>query len=327
MRIVAISRVLNEADIIESFVRHTAAFAAHHLIADDGSSDATVEILSELKREGLALSLQQSTSISYNESDTLTMLYQQACREHAPDWVLCVDADEFVDDRELPGGLQGYLQQLLDSPSSADLVSMPMVTYAATSLDHPEEAITPRRIRRRQAPSNVPKIIVRASLAGPAACISHGSHWASLPHRPTRALGEPRLKLAHYSERSAYQYILKFVRGWSKVLATGQAEVERHTAYHYQAPYEILRERPQDLLRSPHFMGFKNETADLIDDPIDYRGGELRYTPPIDDAMHAVQCLMAFLQDLSLRHGRLLDEFPEVRARVRDWERLSSRIL
>jgi glycosyltransferase involved in cell wall biosynthesis len=327
MRIVAISRVLNEADIIECFVRHTAAFAAHHVIADDGSSDATIEILSELKREGLPLSVQQSRSISFNESDSLTMLYQQACREHAPDWVLCVDADEFIDDRELPGGLPGYLQQLLDSDSPADLVSMPMVNYAASSHDDPDEAITPRRIRRRQAPSNVPKIIVRASLAGPGACIAHGSHWASVPQRPTRLLPEPRLRLAHYSERSAFQYILKFVRGWSKVLAAGQAEVERRTAYHYQAPFEFLRDRPQDLLRSPHFMGFKNETADLIDDPIDYRGGALRYTPRIDDAMHAVQGLMGFLQDLSLRHGKLLDEFPDVRAKVREWERVSTRIL
>jgi hypothetical protein len=204
---------------------------------------------------------------------------------------------------------------------------MPMVNYAATSHDNPNEAITPLRLRRRRQPSDVPKIIVRASVAGPEACIAHGSHWASFTHRPARHLPELRLRLAHYSERTAYQYIVKFVRGWSKVLATGQAEVERRTAYHYQAPYEILRDRPQDLLRSAHFMGFKNETTDLIDDPIDYRGGVLRYTPPIDDAMHSVQCLMGFLHDLALRHGRLLDEFPEVRETVRDWDRVTHRIV
>jgi hypothetical protein len=46
-----------------------------------------------------------------------------------------------------------------------------------------------------------------------------------------------------------------------------------------------LRERPQDLLRSEHFMGFKNESVDLKDDPIDYRGGALKYTSKTDQAM------------------------------------------
>jgi hypothetical protein len=327
MRIVAITRVLNEADIIECFVRHTSTFVAHHLIMDDGSSDATLDILAALQREGVPLTVHQSRSISYNESDTLTLLYQQACRTQAPDWVLCVDADEFIDDRRLTGGLQQYLQQLLESPQTIDYLSIPMVNYVATAHDHAEEAIAPVRMRKRQAPSDVPKIIVRGNLADQQLCIAHGSHGVSLKHRPAMQVQELRLSLAHYSERSPWQYLVKFVRGWSKVLATGQAEVDRRTAYHYQAPYEILRDRPQELLRSAHFMGFKNESVDLIDDPIDYRGGALKYTSTTDEAMRAVQCLMGFLDDMSRRHGKLLDQFPEARQAVREWEQASSKIL
>lgn len=327
MQIVAITRVLNEADIIECFVRHTAAFVAHHLIMDDGSSDATIDILAALQREGVPLTVHQSRSISYNESDTLTLLYQQACRTHAPDWVLCVDADEFIDQRRLTGGLHAYLQQLLESPQAVDYLSMPMVNYVATAHDDAEQAIAPIRMRKRRAPSDVPKIIVRGNLADQEVRIAHGSHWVSLQHRQAAQLQEPRLSLAHYSERSPWQYIVKFVRGWSKVLASGQAEVDRRTAYHYQAPYEILRDRPQDLLRSEHFMGFKNESVDLIDDPIDYRGGALKYTSTTDEAMRAVRCLMGFLDDMSRRHGKLLDQFPEAREAVRAWEQASSKIL
>jgi hypothetical protein len=327
MRIVAITRALNEADIIESFVRHTTAFVAHHVIMDDGSSDATLDILGSLKREGLPLTVHQSRSISYNESDTLTQLYLEACRAHVPDWVLCLDADEFIDDRRLTGGLHPYLQQLLELPQSIDYLSIPMVNYVATSQDDAAEAITPVRMRRRLAPSDVPKVIIRGNLADQEVRIAHGSHWVSLGRRSATHAQDLRLSLAHYSERSPYQYIVKFVRGWSKVLATGQAEVERRTAYHYQAPYEILRDRPQELLRSAHFMGFKNESVDLIDDPIDYRGGALTYTPKSDEAMRAVQCLMGFLDDMSRRHGRLLDHFPEARQAVREWEQVSNKIL
>jgi hypothetical protein len=55
MQIVAITRVLNEADIIESFVRHTARFVGHHILMDNGSTDGTIDILAALKREGVPL--------------------------------------------------------------------------------------------------------------------------------------------------------------------------------------------------------------------------------------------------------------------------------
>jgi len=199
------TRALNEADIIECFVRHTSAFVAHHVIMDGGSSDGTIDILTALKREGMPLSVHQSKSISYNESDTLSLLYQEACRTHAPDWVLCVDADEFIDDRKLAGGLHQYLQQLLDSNQAADYLSIPMVNYAATSQDNADETFVPVRMRQRLQPSDVPKIVIRGNLIDQDIRIAHGSHWASLKHRPATQLPEPRLWLAHYSERSPYQ--------------------------------------------------------------------------------------------------------------------------
>ena len=52
MRIVAITRVLDEADIIEAFVRHTAAYVQHHIFVDNGSIDGTVEILRRYSKTG-----------------------------------------------------------------------------------------------------------------------------------------------------------------------------------------------------------------------------------------------------------------------------------
>jgi glycosyltransferase involved in cell wall biosynthesis len=327
MQIVAITRVLDEADIIECFVRHTARFVGHHIFMDNGSTDGTIDILAALQREGVPLTVYQSKSISFPESDALTELYHRATEAHSPDCVLSVDADEFIDDRQLTGGLHHYLQQVSDSAIDPHYVSIPMVNYAATAQDDPREMITPVRLRKRLPPADAFKIIIRGNLIDQGLRIAHGSHRASLEGKTALELREPRLWLAHYSERSPYQYILKFVRGWSKVLASGRAEVEAQTAYHYRAPYEYLRDRPQDLLRNPHFMGFKNDTPELIDDPIDYRGGPLKYTAHNDEAMRAVRCLMGFLYDLSQRHGEILDQFPEVRRIIRDWEAVSKKIL
>ncbi len=51
MRLTAVTRVFNEEDIIEPFIRHHAAFAAAHILLDNGSGDRTLDILASLRRE------------------------------------------------------------------------------------------------------------------------------------------------------------------------------------------------------------------------------------------------------------------------------------
>src|SRR6516165_503861 len=172
MRLVAITRVLNEADIIESFVRHTARFTVHHILMDNGSSDGTVEILSSLADEGLPLSLYQSRAVTFNESDSLTQLYQFAV-SHRPNWVLCLDADEFIDDRHVPGELQGRLAAYGAQSNGPNCIKIPMVNYIATSHDVADERIVPLRMRRRREPSDSCKIILRGDLPADRLVIQH----------------------------------------------------------------------------------------------------------------------------------------------------------
>lgn len=195
-----------------------------------------------------------------------------------------------------------------------------MVNYIATSLDNASETIAPRRMGRRRPPSEVCKIIVRGSLHQEGLVVRHGSHSAYLPHREARAVTDSRIWFAHFPERSPYQYITKFVRGWSKVLATGKIELDRRTSYHYKGPFEAMRDRPQDLLRSARFMSFKDESADLAYDPASYFGGDLKYTKSLDEPVRAVRNLMGLLNDMAAQHGRLLDQFPELRGVVQGWE-------
>ena len=74
MRLNAVSKVLDEADIIEAFVRHTAAFVSHLIILDNGSCDGTVEILKQLRDEGLHLTLLQNDCRQFNEKKINTVL-------------------------------------------------------------------------------------------------------------------------------------------------------------------------------------------------------------------------------------------------------------
>jgi Glycosyl transferase family 2 len=327
MRLVAISRVLDEADIIEAFVRHTAAFVDHHIFVDNGSKDGTIDILSSLQRDGISLTVFQNNCVSFNEAPHLTFMFREAITKHAADWVVCLDVDEFLDARACPVPIRTLLQHVEAMTPTLHGVFMRMVDYVATHDDVSTETVVPIRIRKRAEPSESYKVIARGGQDFVGLEITEGGHNVRLPGGQVLVGMNDYLRLAHYSERSPLQYILKFVRGWNRLLAAPADVAAKGHAYHYKAPYDVLRDRPGDFLRNPWFMGFKNERPGLVDDPIAYAGGSLRYTTVQDEEMRVVRALMGSVEALALRHGRLLSTFPEVRNRVAEWDAEFSKIL
>jgi len=335
MRIVAITRVLDEADIIEAFARHTAAYVDHHVFLDNGSADGTLDILRALHAEGLPMTLLQTGCVSFNEAGHLTQMFRLAIRDRAADWVACLDADEFIDDRGSPVGLRDMLRALEEATPAVAYLHLPSADYVATAADDPAQPTVPQRIRRRRPLGANGKAIARGGpsragagiLAGGHAVLADGAPDGSPGGPPGLGVAQQGLQLAHYSERSPFQVITKVVRGWSRVLAAEGGVADSGAAYHYKQFFEVLRDRPADLLRDSGWMDFKNDAIHLVDDPITYRGGPLRLTPGTDDAMRAVQSLVGVVQDLALRHRRLLESFPDVRRQVAAWDAELTRLL
>ena len=63
MRLVAVTRIRNEDDIVEAFARHHAALVDHHVFLDNGSADGTLAILAALHRDGLPLTVLQTRCV------------------------------------------------------------------------------------------------------------------------------------------------------------------------------------------------------------------------------------------------------------------------
>jgi glycosyltransferase involved in cell wall biosynthesis len=176
VKIVAATRLFNEDDIVEAFVRHNANFVDHLIFLDNGSVDRTIEILMHLKDEGFSTSLLRQKCCFFLESLQNTILYNTAARYSGADWVVFLDADEFLDTRKSDVAWRDRLSGL---PGETACLKLNMINYQDSHLDNPAELVVPVRITRRWAePHNVFKICLRGSLLDSAVVVDAGNHDA-----------------------------------------------------------------------------------------------------------------------------------------------------
>ncbi len=311
MKLVAVTRILNEDDIVEALVRHHAGDIDHHLFLDNGSADRSVDILRALKEEGFKITLLQNKSSFFNESHYNSNLFQFSAREFGADWVLFLDADEFVDARGVPAGLRAHLESL---GPEVNCLTIRSVQYFDMPTDDSSDLLVPRRLRKREAApdGSVTKIFIRGRLAG-YVDIDAGQHVALMKGQPIASRMDEQLWLAHYFRRSAYQHISKSVLGRLKVLAAGRHELAQNRASHYTALFETLRDAPEQCLRQPDWMTARHAGENLIEDPIHYAGGALRYTQHTDPPMKAIRTLLTYAEDLAKDFGYIIDTNEGVR--------------
>src|SRR6478609_8905746 len=130
MRLVAVSIVKNEADIIEAFVRHSLAWVDLHLVFDHDSTDGTREILQALRAEGLPLELFTDDALGKLQQFRSNYLSRLAARERNADWIIPLDADEI-----LTGAGRAELEAELSHSPPGSVRSLPLLDYLPTPGD------------------------------------------------------------------------------------------------------------------------------------------------------------------------------------------------
>ncbi|MES1167590.1 MAG: glycosyltransferase family 2 protein, partial [Oleiharenicola lentus] len=229
MRLVAVSIVKNEADIIEAFVRHTRAWVEHHLVFDHDSTDGTREILAALQREGLPLTLYTDGALGNLQQARSNHLTRVAAESFAADWILPLDADEI-----LTGPGRAALEKILAASGPDQPVSQRLLNYYPSTEDDAAEINPVRRLRHCSAsPSQTRKIIVPRQLALDAQVVagkgSHALHRGTAP-LPDRPLPED-FHLAHLALRSPQHQVLRVVLAELQKLSRGRAHAGLDTHY------------------------------------------------------------------------------------------------
>ena len=300
MKLVAISMVKNEADMIEAFVRHTRAWVDHHLVFDHDSTDGTREILAALVREGLPLSLFTDDALAKLQHARTNHLARLAFADHQADWVLPLDADEI-----LVAASRAALEQALAAGPDRDPVTLPLRNYVPTPADDPREPNPVLRLRhRRPAASTTGKVFLPRHLGlDPAVTLGTGSHALYRGNEPIASRGLPHAWLAHFPLRSPAQQALRVLTAELQKLARGRAA--EGIDVHYRLGFQLLAEDPERF-----FATVQQPAASLTLDPAPYLGGPLRHSLALTDLARTARALVPFLEKLAASHGRLVDEAP-----------------
>ncbi len=126
MQLVMTLLVRDEADIVDANIRYHLAQGVDHIIAmDNRSVDGTTRILRDHERAGHLRYLYQAGR-SFRQSEWVTRMARLAATDHAADWVINNDADEFW--WPLSGDLRSSLATI---EPDAGLIEAPRSNLAA----------------------------------------------------------------------------------------------------------------------------------------------------------------------------------------------------
>ena len=153
MKIVAIAVIGNEADVVEAFVRDNLEFVDHMLIAEHNTLDGTREILRALVVEGLPLSVRRIETPAFHQASVTNALLQEALARFEPEWVIPLDADEFLDSQS-----RAVVEEEL-AALKASHARLRWVQHVPSDADDAAEEHPARRILHRYAyPPPDPKL-------------------------------------------------------------------------------------------------------------------------------------------------------------------------
>lgn len=257
-RLVAIAMVKDEADIIEHTLRHMAGQVDEIIVADNGSTDGTLDLLYALAGE-LPLSVLEDREPGYWQSSKMSTLAEMAYEHHGAIYVLPFDADEWW--WHTSGA------PLKDVLVAADghVVSASLFNHYSTSMDDPSEPNPFRRMAYRMTiPQPLPKVLVRWA---PGCIIEAGNHGCVHVGGWQSSLAGVRIRHAPY--RSPEQFTRKAINGGRAYEAA--PDIPREIGLHWKEMYEWYLRGGEDALREiyeVHFTYPVPTAGGLVFDPL-----------------------------------------------------------
>jgi|GEM_PF-1200312 len=240
MKIFSISRIKNEMDIIESFIRYNMNITDGMIILDNNSNDKTTQILSSLMDEYENLYVYNNT---FNEHHNIELeinyLLDLAVKEYDADMIIPLDADEFIVSSD--GNPRKIIEKLSNNENS--YYSYYWKTYLPIYDDF---KLSNLKYIRSNSLEDHQKIILPSKLVkNNNIRISPGSH--TINHNNPNIKNEtiPSLRLAHIPIRSKQQCISKICNGWLNNRT--KLTYDSRNSWHQKKIFDMLIENNLEL--------------------------------------------------------------------------------
>jgi glycosyl transferase family 2 len=270
MRLVGIGTVKNEADIIESFVRHNLQRLDALVLIDDGSVDGTKEILHSLEVEGLDLVVLDWDGSGYEQSLKLSEILLVLTSRFDFDWIFTLDADEAIDCES-----RSTLEKSLQKVSQKGVATLPWHTYVPSGEDDHAQLNPFLRIinrKERESPQYYKVAIPVNRLKITPVVIALGSQTArrSAVFHPLSMTVLEDVALAHFPVRTSEQLVSKAICGWLSMLAAGPGRPGG--GFHWREMYEQFVDKgpptPDEIERVARCYSGQRDDAKLIHSPL-----------------------------------------------------------
>ena len=331
MKIVSVTMVKNESDIIESFVRYTLNIVDEMIILDNGSTDETLNILYELKNEKLPIFIIEDDTKYYEQDIQMNKLSLKAVLGHDADIICPVDADEFIisTDGQNPRKIIEKIK-----PNSYFLIKwrtyIPSKEY--DSLEFIPSLITKQVNEEFESYYKV--IFHKTLLIDYDAKLSMGNHnliYSKQHESKIKKIFCDKLKIAHYPLRSKEQTMSKVLVGWPNMLS--RKNVRKTQGVHWKwifdkiknsdnLSFEDLADFTSSYLNIPENKSIFNELKDNPI-PLDFcKQIEIKYTSKTNylnnllenylyfaDEIHKFKNIIQEKEDIIEKQNKLLSNY------------------
>lgn len=132
--------VNNESEIIESFVRYNYNFVDEMVIIDNGCTDSTIKIIRNLIAEGFKITVYDESLEAYNQYRLDNKYLNKIINEIKPDWILPLDADEFLTGENNP-------REVIEKLPMDNIYYVTWRWYVMTKNDNEKEAFIPKKMQ------------------------------------------------------------------------------------------------------------------------------------------------------------------------------------
>lgn len=243
-----VSMCLDEADMVEGFVRRMSSEADFLIVSDNGSTDGSRDILADLSRD-FPLTVLDDPEVGYFQSRKMSRLVALAA-ERGAGFVVPADQDEIW------YSPFGRIADVLTEFPHASVFTAVLYDHVATGVDPSDGDPVVRTGWRRVNPAPLPKVACRPVAP---VTIHQGNHGASYG-----ATQDNLLVVRHYPLRTPEQMIRKARNGGKAYAATTLPE---DVGAHWRQWDLLTDEQLGDVFRRFYWVADPTVDESLIFDP------------------------------------------------------------